>query len=53
MSWLADNAGLVGLLFFFGVFTGIAIWAYRPANKSKIEALKNIPLADEDNHGRA
>jgi len=42
--------GLVGLLFFFTVFVGIALWAYTPKRKAAIEALKNIPL-NEDSHG--
>jgi cbb3-type cytochrome oxidase subunit 3 len=45
--------GLIGLLFFFVLFTGIAIWAYQPKRKQEIEELKNIPLRDEDDHGRA
>lgn len=39
--------GLVGLLFFFTFFVGVAIWAYRPANKQKLEALKQIPFSEE------
>lgn len=45
--------GLIGLLFFFALFVGIAFWAYTPHRKEEIEDLKNIPLRDEDNHGRA
>lgn len=44
--------GLIGLLFFFAVFVGIAIWAYTPKRKSAIEAHKYIPLDDEETHGR-
>ena len=43
--------GLIGLLFFFAVFMGIAFWAYHPRRKHAIEDLKNIPLRDEDNNG--
>ena len=42
--------GLIGLLFFFTVFVGIAVWAYYPTRKTHIEAFKNIPL-DEDEDG--
>ena len=45
------GVGLIGLLFFFTVFVGIAIWVYLPRNKHQIEALKHIPL-DEDGHER-
>ncbi len=45
--------GLIGLIFFFLVFSGIALWAYLPKNRDRIEALKHIPLDDEDDHERA
>ena len=41
------DAGLIGLLFFFAVFLVVAIWAYLPANRQRLESYKNIPL-DED-----
>lgn len=47
MAWLSEHAGLIGLLFFFGVFTGIVLWAYSPSRKAQIEALKNIPLSED------
>ena len=49
MDWFFEhgNAGTVGLLFFFTVFVGVAIWAYRPSLKEKIEANKNIPFKGE------
>lgn len=46
IDWLATNAGLVGLLFFFSVFMVVAFWAFRPSAKQTIEAHKNIPLND-------
>ncbi|MDG1287703.1 MAG: cbb3-type cytochrome c oxidase subunit 3 [Rickettsiales bacterium] len=45
------DAGIVGLLFFFCVFVGIAIWAFNPKRKTQIESYKNIPL-NEDEHDR-
>ena len=48
MTWLADNAGLTGLLFFFVVFVGIAIWLYMPGTKKRIESFANIPFEHED-----
>lgn len=41
------DAGMIGLLFFFTVFCGIAIWAFRPKNKIHIESYKYIPLSEE------
>ncbi len=48
ISWLSDNAGLTGLLFFFTVFMGIAIWAYRPGGKQALEPHKFIPLEGDE-----
>lgn len=45
--------GLIGLLFFFAVFLGIAIWAYNPRRKDTIERLKHIPFTDEESHDRS
>ena len=45
------DIGLIGLLFFFSVFVGIALWVYHPKRKSKVESYKNIPL-NEDEHDR-
>lgn len=44
---LSHHAGMVGLLFFFFVFVGIAIWAYTPSNKKEIESHKYIPLSED------
>ncbi|MFW0777894.1 MAG: cbb3-type cytochrome oxidase subunit 3 [Rickettsiales bacterium] len=46
------DAGLIGLLFFFAVFVGIAVWAFRPSNKKQIESHKYIPLAEESHEPR-
>ena len=48
IGWLSEHAGLTGLLFFFAVFCGIAIWAYRPGMKAELESHKNIPLRGDD-----
>lgn len=52
MTWLLDNAGLSGLLFFFVFFSGVLLWLYRPSMKQPLESLANIPL-DEDDHDRS
>ena len=48
IGWLSQNAGLSGLLFFFFVFCGIALWAYQPKMKAQLEQHKNIPLRGDD-----
>lgn len=46
-EFFADaDIGLIGLLFFFGVFVFIAVRTYWPGRKEEIEKLKNIPLED-------
>lgn len=42
--YASSDYGLIGLIFFFAVFVGIAVWAYTPRRKQEIEAHKNIPL---------
>lgn len=42
--------GTVMLVIFSVVFVGIAVWAYLPRNKSRMESHGNIPFT-EDNHG--
>lgn len=45
--YASTEMGVIGLLFFFIFFVGVAVWAYLPANKKKIEAYKNIPLSED------
>ncbi len=47
IDWLANNAGMSGLLFFFFVFLVIAGWAYRPKAKEVMESHKFIPLEED------
>ncbi|MGE0754322.1 MAG: cbb3-type cytochrome oxidase subunit 3 [Alphaproteobacteria bacterium] len=47
IDFISQHAGVIGLLFFFSVFSGIAIWAFRPKNKQMIESYKYIPLSEE------
>ena len=44
---LSLPSGIAGLLFFFLVFLGIAIWAYMPSKKKEIESHKYIPLSED------
>lgn len=50
MNWLVDNGSLVVLLGFFTIFLAFGFWAYRPANKPKLDAYGQIPLK-ESHHG--
>lgn len=49
METFAHYAPMVGLLFFFIVFVGIVIWAWRPSAKMEFKRLGMIPLK-EDTH---
>lgn len=49
METFAHYAPMAGLLFFFIVFVGIAIWAWRPSAKKEFQRLGMIPL-QEDTH---
>ncbi len=52
MSWFADQAPMIGLLFFFGFFTVMALWVYTPARRAKLESHGEIPLNDEVHNDR-
>ncbi len=51
MEAFADYAPTIGLLFFFTVFVGIAVWAWHPRRKNTLQQLAHIPL-NEDENGR-
>lgn len=46
MTWLASNATLVGLIFFFGFFSLVAVRTFAPGKKHHMEAHGRIPLED-------
>jgi cbb3-type cytochrome oxidase subunit 3 len=48
MDSFITHAPTIGLLFFFVLFTGIAVWAYKPSNKNTLQQLGAIPLKDEN-----
>lgn len=48
MTWLLNNSTLVGLLFFFGFFTVVAVATFHPGRKQRIEAHGRIPLEDSN-----
>jgi cbb3-type cytochrome oxidase subunit 3 len=43
------SLGMIALIGFFTAFVLIALWAYRPQNKTRLENFGSIPLR-EDNH---
>ncbi len=48
MSWIADNANIIGLLFFFTFFCVMAIWIFRPGSKKHYQDQAHIPLNETD-----
>jgi cbb3-type cytochrome oxidase subunit 3 len=51
MAWLEMHGGLVVMLVFIAMFLMFAVWAYRPLNRSKLEAYGRIPL-EESPYGK-
>ncbi|MGE3623682.1 MAG: cbb3-type cytochrome oxidase subunit 3 [Bdellovibrionales bacterium] len=49
MDWLIQHGGMLVTVMFFVLFIAIAFWAYRPANKSKMQSYGDIPLKANDN----
>ena len=49
IDWLAEHGKIVVLVVFFVMFLGFAAWAYRPANKGKMEQYGQIPLKETTN----
>lgn len=47
---IATHAPMIGLLFFFTLFLGVACWALKPSNRMKFQNYSEIPL-NEDRHG--
>ena len=46
---MAGIEGIIVLVAFSIAFVGIAIWAFAPRNKNKINAYGTIPFKEEDN----
>jgi len=47
IDWIAQHAGVLGLLFFFTFFTVMALWVYRPGARSSYQKHASIPLKGE------
>lgn len=48
IEWLSQYSGYAVLLAFFAAFAGIVFWAYRPANRARLEAHRHIPFKEAD-----
>lgn len=51
IDFISDNAGVLGLIIFFSIFSIVFIWLFNPNYKKKIEMYKFIPIKKE-NYGR-
>ena len=47
MDAFITHAPVIGLLFFFTMFVGIAVWALRPSIKQTLQAHAEIPLKED------
>lgn len=47
MAFLSDKAPLIGLLFFFLVFVGIALWVFRKGSGKEYRKHAEIPLKED------
>jgi cbb3-type cytochrome oxidase subunit 3 len=46
INFIADNATIIGLIFFFSFFLGVVIWIMQPSQKDNFEKYSKIPLKD-------
>lgn len=53
IDFLADHAGLIGLLFFFIFFCAIALWVMRPGSKQAYKNSASIPFKEDDHESRS
>lgn len=49
LDFLAQNAGMIGLVFFFTFFLGVLGWVFMPGKKQEFKQFGNIPLEESDN----
>lgn len=48
LDMVAAHSGHIMLVSFFVGFVGIAVWAYRPANRAKLEQHRDIPFRETE-----
>lgn len=49
IEYISNNAGVIGLVFFFVFFIGVLVWTFRPNAKQHFEQQASIPLKDDVN----
>lgn len=48
IDWFFDNAGIIGLLFFFSIFSVVLLWIFRPGSKPLHQQHAQIPLREQN-----
>lgn len=48
MCTLSTYAGVAGLLIFFTIFIGVAVWIYRPGTRNRYTKYAHIPLDEKE-----
>ncbi|MCB9983691.1 MAG: cbb3-type cytochrome c oxidase subunit 3 [Rhodospirillales bacterium] len=46
IDFVSDNAGMIGLLFFFSFFVAASVWTFRPGAKGQYKKHAHIPLEE-------
>jgi cbb3-type cytochrome oxidase subunit 3 len=49
MDFISDNAGMLGLLFFFSVFVSLVLWTFRPSAKETYQSIAKTALQEDEN----
>ena len=47
IGFISNNAGVLGLVIFFSIFSIVVIWLFNPNFKKKIESHKFIPIKNK------
>ena len=48
IDFIADNAALIGLIFFFSAFCLVVIMLFLPKQKKKYQDYANIPFKEDE-----
>jgi|GEM_PF-1491559 cbb3-type cytochrome oxidase subunit 3 len=48
LDWITAHSGHIMLVSFFAGFAGIVLWAYRPANRARLEQHRDIPFRETE-----
>lgn len=47
INFIFEHSGMIGLMFFFVTFMGVAVWCLLPSQSRKLESYKLIPLMED------